>query len=133
MPLDSPTPLPGNLPLPPRVLVVDDEPSIRAVARLMLQRAGFLVEEASDATQAVARATSQLPAVIVLDVTLPDRPGTEVIPDLRAAAPQALVLLTSGKLESEFPNHGADGYLPKPFTKDQLTTAVCKVMAAASK
>ena len=107
----TPPPLPGAEAL--RVLVVDDEPTVRTVARLMLERSGYAVEEASDAAAAVARLRAGRSfAVVLLDVTLPDRAGTELLPDVRALAPTARVVLTSGKGEEDFPDHGADGYLP---------------------
>jgi CheY-like chemotaxis protein len=115
---------------PTRVLVVDDEPTVRTVARLMLERAGYAVEEAGDAAAAVARVSAVASpfAVVLLDVTLPDRAGTELIPELRTLAPASRIVLTSGRGEEDFPNHGADGYLPKPFTKEQLLAAVRRVM-----
>ncbi|MBN9118537.1 MAG: response regulator [Planctomycetes bacterium] len=120
------TPQPSTGAQQPRVLVVDDEPTVRMVARLMLERTGYVVEEAGDAAAAVARVRAAVRsfAVVLLDVTLPDRAGTELLPDLRNHAPGARVVLTSGKPEEEFPDHGADGYLPKPFTKEQLLAAV---------
>ena len=109
-----------------RVLIVDDEPTIRMVARLMLERTGYAVGEAGDAAGALAlvRATDRPFAALLLDVTLPDRSGIDVIPDLRASASWSRIILTSGKPEEAVPAHGADGYLPKPFTKDQLIAAV---------
>ena len=97
----------------------------------MLEGAGYAVTEVGDATTAVARAqTAEHPfAVILLDVTLPDRYGTDVIPDLRMLAPLSRVVLTSGKLEEDVPDHGADGYLPKPFSREQLLTAVRAAVA----
>jgi two-component system cell cycle response regulator CtrA len=126
-PPDSPPP-PTE---PNRVLVVDDEPTVRMVARLMLERAGFVIEEAGDAAAALARlrTTASPFAVVLLDVTLPDRVGTELVPELRNLAPSR-VILSSGKGEEDFPNHGADGYLPKPFTREQLLAVVRKVLGA---
>ena len=124
----TPPPFPGVEPL--RVLVVDDEPTVRTVARLMLERGGYAVEEAGSATAAVARvrAAVQPFAVVVLDAMLPDRAGTELVSELRTVAPMSRVVLTSGKGEADFPGHGADRYLPKPFTKEQLLTAVRAVL-----
>jgi two-component system cell cycle response regulator CtrA len=108
------------------VLVVDDEPAIRVVARLMLERAGYAVEEAGDAGDAIRRVEeAERPfAVVLLDVTLPDRSGLEVLADLRRLSPRACVVLTSGRPEENLPDHGAEGFLPKPFTRDQLVAAV---------
>ena len=115
--------------LAPRVLVVDDEPSVRLVTRLMLERAGHAAEEAGDAADAVARLTAgPPPAVVVLDVTLPDCAGTDLIPELRRLVPGVRIVLTSGLLEEAVFGHGADIYLPKPFTKEQLLAAVRAVL-----
>jgi DNA-binding response OmpR family regulator len=123
---------PPRLPGPqPRVLVVDDEPTIRMLAKLMLERGGFAVEEAGDAAAAVAqvRDTEKPFAVVLLDQTLPDRSGTDVLPDLRALAPQTRIVLTSGRAEEDVPDHGADAYLPKPFAREQLVSVVRSVTA----
>jgi two-component system cell cycle response regulator CtrA len=118
------TPPPGGA--RPRVLVVDDEPVVRAVARLMLERAGFAVEEAGGAGEALERVRSAPApfAAVLLDHTLHDRSGADVLPELRRLAPGLRVVLTSGRAEEELPGHGADAYLPKPFTREQLVAAV---------
>src|SRR3981081_3194942 len=89
---------------PNSVLVVDDEPTVRMVARLMLERTGYAVAEAGAAAAALAQVrTAARPFVLVLmDVTLPDRPGTELVPELRSLAPESRVILTSGKGEDDF-------------------------------
>lgn len=121
----------SNSPEQLRVLVVDDEPSVRLIARLMLERAGYAVEEAEDAAVAVARAQSGRGfAMVLLDVSLPDRAGTDLIPELRSLVPDARVVLTSGRAEEDVPGHGADGFLPKPFSRDQLLAAVRTVLGA---
>ena len=109
---------------PSRVLVVDDEPSVRMVTRLMLERAGHTAEESGDAAGALSRLESKPSTVVLLDVTLPDRSGTDLIPELRRLVPDARIILMSGLSEEDLPNHGADGYLPKPFNREQLLTAV---------
>lgn len=131
--LDDKTPIPETLPPRPRVLIVDDEPAVRTVARLMLEGVGYAVTEVEDAAGAIActRAADRPFAVILLDVTLPDRAGPTVIPELRHTAPYSRVLLTSGLIEAEVPDHGADGYLPKPYSRDQLLAAV-RALAAAT-
>ena len=131
MPTSDGIPLPAAVPTRPRVLVVDDEPAIRAIARLMLEGAGYAVTEAGTAAAALARvhAVERAFTVILLDVTLPDRVGTDLLPDLRHASPRSRVMLTSGRLEEDVPDHGADGFLPKPFTRDQLVAAVRAITA----
>ncbi|MBP3959666.1 response regulator [Gemmata sp. G18] len=122
MPIDDITPPPAR----PLVLVVDDEPSIRLVARLMLERAGFVVDEAGDAAEAMGRAlrAERRYSAVLLDVSLPDRSGIDVMSDLRLASRCAPIILTSGRAEEDLPEHGAEGYLAKPFSRDQLLSAV---------
>ena len=131
MPPHDGTPLPATVPPRPRVLVVDDEPAIRTITKLMLEGVGYAVTEVGYAGEALARvALADRPfQVIVLDVTLPDRAGTELIPELRCVSPRSRVILTSGRPEEDVPDHGADGYLPKPFSREQLLTAVRAVTA----
>jgi len=126
------TPPPGGK---PRVLVVDDEPVVRGVAKLMLEMTGYAVEEAADASQAFAlvRSAAVPFAAVLLDYTLPDRTGLEILTELRHLAPESRIVLTSGRSVEDFPEHGADAYLPKPFTKDQLLTAVRSTRAPAPK
>ena len=111
----------------PRALVVDDEPIVRGVAKLMLEMAGFAVEEAANAAETFARvrAVESPFDVVLLDYTLPDGTGLEILSELRELTPQSRVVLTSGRDESDFPHHGADDYLAKPFTKEQLLAATC--------
>jgi len=118
-----------------RVLIVDDEAIIRRLARMMLERSGFAVEEAGTAANAVerVRSSSSLFDAILLDFTLPDRRGTEVIPELRQLSPQSRIVLTSGRPEEDMPDHGADSYLPKPFTKDQLVGAIRAALTATNR
>jgi DNA-binding response OmpR family regulator len=126
VPVTDVTPPPAAL-LRHRVLVVDDEPAVRAITKLMLEAAGFAVTDVADAAtaeRACSEPTDRPFAVILLDLTLPDRCGTDLLPDLRRASPRSRVVLTSGRPEEDVPEHGADSYLPKPFTRDKLITAV---------
>jgi DNA-binding NarL/FixJ family response regulator len=79
------------------VLIVDDHPSFRAAARLMLERAGYdIVGESGDAASALAAAHRLRPAVVLLDVGLPDRDGFDVAEELcRGDAPPQVVLVSA--------------------------------------
>ncbi len=131
MSLDDTTRFPNTQVPRLRVLVVDDEPGIRTIARLMLERAGYVVEEAATAAEAIrVAATAECPfAVVLIDVSLPDRSGIEALPDLRLITARSRIVLTSGRSEEDHPDHGADGYLPKPFSLDQLLAMVRAVTA----
>lgn len=108
------------------VLVIDDEPTVRMVARAMLERAGFAVEEAANGESGLAAlaAAEQPFLAVLLDVSLPDRTGPDLIPQIRALAPDTPVVLSSGRAEEDVPAHGADTFLAKPFNRERLVNAL---------
>lgn len=120
------TPLPDTVLPRACVLVIDDEPNVRTVARIMLERSGFMVEEAADAeTGLAALAAARRPFLaVLLDVTLPDSSGPVLVPQIRALAPHTPVVLSSGRPEEDVPGHGADTFLSKPFNRERLVSAV---------
>src|SRR4051812_43094913 len=66
------------------ILLVEDDPFLRDAFRLLLEDAGYGVLEAGTAAQAMEAATTQLPRLVLLDLGLPDRPGLDVVKQLRA-------------------------------------------------
>ncbi len=112
---------------PPRVLVVDDEPPIRAVVRGFLERDGLEVYEAADGPAAVAAARDVRPDVIVLDVMLPGFDGLEALRLVRAFSDPMVVLLTARTEELDRIvglRVGADDYVTKPFSAAELAARV---------
>jgi len=102
----------------PRVLVVDDEPQIRRLLRVSLSAQGFEVAEAATAREAVEQLALAPPAVIVLDLGLPDRDGQALIPDLRALSSAPIIVLSVRADEREKVralDAGANDYVVKPF------------------
>ena len=82
--------------VPKRVLIVDDHEPFRAVARELLERAGYVVAgEASDAAEALAAIAADEPDAVLLDVQLPDRDGFAVAVALTAGDGPAVVLISS--------------------------------------
>lgn len=111
----------------PRVLVVDDEPPIRAVVRGFLERDGLEVSEAPDGPSAVEAARALKPDVIVLDVMLPGFDGLEVLRRVRAFSDPMVVLLTARTEEMDRIvglRIGADDYVTKPFSAAELAARV---------
>ena len=100
------------------VLVVDDDPWFRTVARRLLESAGFkVVGEAESASEARARVAELSPAAVLLDVGLPDGDGVSLAGELAALPSRPLILLTSsdpdavtGELAER---SGAEGFVPK--------------------
>ena len=113
-----------------RILVVDDEPDLRQLVTFNLREAGFEVDAVGSGQAGLALATKTKPAVIVLDLMLPDVPGTEVCRQLRAdavLADSAVLMLTARGDEYDrllgF-EVGADDYVVKPFSVRELVMRV---------
>jgi DNA-binding NarL/FixJ family response regulator len=101
-----------------RVLIVDDHPSFRASARVLLEAEGFdVVGEAADGATALAEAKRLQPDVVLLDVQLPDVDGFDVAARLTEDEPHPVVILVSSRDGSDFgplvKRSGARGFVPK--------------------
>jgi two-component system, NtrC family, response regulator AtoC len=114
-----------------KVLIVDDEPGIRRMLRLLLAGKGHTVDEAGDAEEALATVARRAPDVILLDLQLPGRSGLEVLPALIEATPAARVLMMTahGSIASAVAamRAGAWDYLTKPFDNDELLARLAHV------
>jgi two-component system response regulator ResD len=116
-----------------RILVVDDEPTIRDVVSRYLERAGYRAEVAADGSEALSLAQTMDPDLVVLDVMLPAPNGLEVLRRLRATSPTspAVILLTARGEESDRISGlrlGADDYVVKPFSPAELVARVDAVL-----
>jgi DNA-binding response OmpR family regulator len=123
---DTPLPVPLKT-----VLVVDDDPTIRKIARITLTLEGFAVTEADGAVtalEAVSCGTHPFD-LILLDLNLPGVEGTVLIPEIRTHSPGSRILLVTGVAEEDAADHCADGFLSKPFTRATLLAAVYATMA----
>jgi len=104
--------------MPIRVLIVDDHPEFRAVARELLEEAGYVVSgEAAGAVEAIAAAAAQAPDVVLLDVVLPDGNGFDVAAHLsRDPSGPAVVMVSSREAEDygrRVAGCGAAGFVSK--------------------
>jgi DNA-binding NarL/FixJ family response regulator len=100
------------------VLIVDDHPSFRGMARALLESEGFIVVgEAADGSSAVEQAHALRPDIVLLDVQLPDIDGFEVASRLTANGSSPHIVLTSSRDGCDFGSlieeSGARGFLPK--------------------
>ena len=106
-----------------RVLIAEDDPRLRAMVRRGLGYAGFEVLEAADGQEALARALSAQPDLVVLDVGMPKLDGLAVCRALRATSSVPILMLTARGEVSDRVNglrDGADDYLVKPFAFQEL-------------
>jgi CheY-like chemotaxis protein len=107
------------------VLLVEDAPMIRRLAREIMTRAGYTVCEAADAEQAVDVAAHQSRIdVLLTDVVMPRRSGADLLEQLRATRPDLRVLFMSGYTDNTIVREGllADSsrFVQKPFTPEEL-------------
>ena len=113
-----------------RILVVDDDPDIRALANLALSQDGHVVIEASSGEEALAAIKASAPDLLLLDLVMPEQGGLEVLKILRsnpATAALPVVVLTG--MDDEVTTRvgfelGATDYLTKPFSVPQLAARV---------
>lgn len=106
-----------------RVLVVDDEPQILRALQTSLRGAGYEVDTADSATQALTAASVRVPDAVILDLVLPDGRGTDVARELRTWSTVPIIVLSVVGDESEKVaalDAGADDYVTKPFGIDEL-------------
>jgi CheY-like chemotaxis protein len=116
------------------VLLVEDEPRVRAQARRLLQRAGYDVLEASDGAQG-SRVFDERCAdvtVVVTDVVMPIAGGVEMVSGLRALQPTLPVVFVSGYTaeDQDLPLDARTAFLTKPYTIDALCDAIGSVVPA---
>jgi DNA-binding response OmpR family regulator len=116
---------------PQTVLIVDDEPSVRTIAKTILSGAGYAIAEAADpeAARVAVQSTPRPFDLILLDLTLTGQSGASLIPEFRTRTPGSRVLLVSGAGGEEAEGLGADGFLAKPFTRAALLGAVQRVLS----
>jgi two-component system, OmpR family, KDP operon response regulator KdpE len=118
-----------------RILVVDDEPQILRALQLKLRSAGYAVETAAGAREALAKAAMRPPEAIVLDLLLPDGSGTEVCREVRSWSTIPIVVLSAVGEEREkiaALDAGADDYVTKPFSGDELLARLRAVLRRAA-
>jgi two-component system phosphate regulon response regulator PhoB len=117
-----------------RILVVDDEPDIVALVVYHLAKAGYKVSSSSTGTDALAIAKRDRPSLIVLDLMLPGMSGFDVLAKLRedaSTAGIAVLMLTARKEEPDRIRGlelGADDYLTKPFSPQELVLRVGAIL-----
>src|SRR6266581_3737500 len=110
-----------------RVLVVDDEPHIRAVLRGYLEADGFAVCEAADGEEAVRRVRRDAPDLVLLDVMLPGIDGIEALRQVRTFSGIYVIVVTARTEEVDKLvglGVGADDYVTKPFSPRELVARI---------
>jgi len=106
-----------------QVLIIEDEPAIRTVLRVLLQAQGYRCVEADTALRAEIEARSHKPDLLLIDLGLPDEDGLKVIRRVRAWSQVPIVVLSARTQEEQkiaALDAGADDYVTKPFSTPEL-------------
>jgi CheY-like chemotaxis protein len=122
-------------PRKPRILVVDDEPSVRISLRWQLESAGYDVVEAPDGRGIVETVEREGIALVITDIVMPNCDGMETIKALRCACPAVPVIAISARGQQYLDaalSFGACHIFAKPFESERFVQAVAKVMPTLS-
>ena len=117
------------------ILIIDDDPSLRATMRRILERGGHTVQEAENGLTGLQAVESDPPDLVVTDLFMPEKEGIETIVELRDRYPHIGVVAVSGALADDDggPLHdaelfGADATLAKPFDVQTFLDTVASVL-----
>ena len=118
-----------------KILLVDDDPRLRDLVRLALERAGFAVIAAADGRAALTQASREAPDLVILDIGLPEMDGLETCRRLRAGSEVPILFLTARDDEIDRVlgfEMGADDYVTKPFSPRELVARVKAILKRTS-
>jgi len=114
------------------VLIVDDEPRVRQLLRRRLSREGYLCEEANGAEQAMGVLSTSPVELVLLDIRMSDKSGTELLPEIKDAYPDVAVIMATAvsdlSVAVQCLKQGADDYFCKPFNMDEVSLSVQRAL-----
>lgn len=111
----------------PEILVIDDEPQIRKLLKIVLESNDYKVTQAVDGTEGIHLAANHSPELIILDLGLPDMNGHEVLLELRTWFEKSIIILSVLDSEEDIVkalDNGATDYLMKPFRTGELLARI---------
>ncbi|MBA2934712.1 response regulator transcription factor [Sphingomonas sp. CGMCC 1.13654] len=113
--------------IPAKIMVIEDDPAIRRLLRVTLERVGHAVAEAATAREGLSLLGIEKPQVVLLDLGLPDRDGLELVQLIKSQAQATLIVVSARESTGEKVaalDLGADDYLTKPFDTEELLARV---------
>jgi len=114
------------------VLIVDDEAGIRHLLRRQLSREGYRCEEANGYEQAMGILSDITVALVFLDVRMPGKSGTELLPEIKRVYPDTAVIMATAVTDIgvavECLRQGADDYICKPFNKEEVSLSARRAL-----
>ncbi len=114
-----------------RILIVEDEPQLRGLLRLYLEREGYAVAEVGDGAAALVAIDVDPPDLVVLDLMLPTMQGETVLESVRSTSEIPVLITSAKRSDAERISGlrlGADDYLSKPFNPHELTARVAAIL-----
>ena len=122
-----------------RILLIDDDETVRYALKQVLERAGYQVEEASDGQVGVEKFEVHKPDLVITDIIMPNQEGIETIIKLRRLAPEVVIIAMSGggrtgnrDFLSMAEKLGAAKVMAKPFRQKELVEAVASLLPDAA-
>ncbi|MEM3697027.1 MAG: response regulator [Candidatus Bathyarchaeia archaeon] len=111
-----------------RILVVDDDESIRKVLKTILEEEGYSVDTAANGKEAIRKSYKKFYNLALIDIRLPDMEGTKLLKRIKETVPKMRKIIITGypSLQNaiEALNKGADGYIVKPFDIPEVLTKI---------
>jgi len=116
----------------PTILIVDDSSLSRKTSRRILEGGGYQVRDVADGMSALEQYSLERPDLVLLDVTMTDMNGLEVLDQLRAMDSSATVVMATADVQSSTRDlamkGGAAGFVTKPFDRDAVLAAVASAL-----
>src|SRR3989304_4804261 len=113
---------------PARILIIDDDESIRKTLAIILEEKGYVVDTAQNGREAIEKSYANFYNLALIDIPLPDTEGTKLLSQLRETTPKMVKIIATGypSLQNalEAVNKGADGYILKPFNMDHVLQTI---------
>jgi len=114
------------------ILIVDDEEMIRWILNKKLTKEGYHCEESGSAEQALKKLKGSPTELAILDINMPGKKGTELLPEIRTSFPETAVIMASAVTETDVIirciKDGAQDYIRKPFTLDEVLFSVGRTL-----
>lgn len=110
-----------------KILIIEDDHSLRSFMRVLLSAQNYTVEEANDGKQGITLALSSQPDIIILDLGLPDIDGLAIIEQIREHVTASIIVVSARDKENDkitALDNGADDYLTKPFNAQELLARI---------
>jgi len=111
-----------------RILVIDDDESVRKVLAMALEDKGYIVDVAKDGKEAIRKSNATFYNLALVDIRLPDMDGVALLTAMKETTPKMVKIILTGypSLENaiEAVNKGADGYILKPVDMEKLLSTV---------